>query len=57
MEKVKLTENNLDKKQPSNPEAEQALLGSILINNGIIDEIANIINPQVFMIWSYKFMK
>ena len=48
MEKVKLTENNLDKKQPSNLEAEQALLGSILVNNDIIDEIANIINPASF---------
>ena len=48
MEKVKLTENNLDKKQPSNLEAEQALLGSILVNNDIIDEIASIINPTSF---------
>ena len=48
MEKVKLTENNLDKKQPSNLEAEQALLGSILVNNDIIDEIANIVNPTTF---------
>ncbi len=48
MEKVKLSENSLDKKQPSNLEAEQALLGSILVNNDIIDEIANIINPTTF---------
>ena len=48
MEKIKLSENNLDKKQPSNIEAEQALLGSILVNNDIIDEIANIINPTTF---------
>ena len=48
MEKIKLSENNLDKKQPSNIEAEQALLGSILVNNDIIDEIANIINPTSF---------
>ena len=33
---------------PSNLEAEQALLGSILVNNDIIDEISNIINPQIF---------
>ena len=45
MEKVKLTENNLNKKQPSNLEAEQALLGSILVNNDIIDEVSNIVNP------------
>ena len=48
MEKVKLTENNIDKKQPSNLEAEQALLGSILVNNDILDEIANIIKPLSF---------
>ena len=48
MEKVKLTENNLNKKQPSNLEAEQALLGSILVNNDIIDEVANIVNPTTF---------
>tara|TARA_B100000575_G_scaffold294214_1_gene308718 strand:+ start:2068 stop:3501 length:1434 start_codon:yes stop_codon:yes gene_type:complete len=33
----------VDNKQPSNLEAEQALLGSILINNDIIDEISPII--------------
>ncbi len=48
MEKVKLTDNNLDKKQPSNLEAEQALLGSILVNNDIIDEVSTIINPTSF---------
>ena len=35
-------------KQPSNLEAEQALIGSILVNNDIIDEISNIINPSTF---------
>ena len=44
MENVSLTPNNLEKKQPSNLEAEQALLGSILVNNDIIDEISNIIS-------------
>ncbi len=48
MEKIKITNNNLDKKQPSNIEAEQALLGSILVNNDILDEISNIINPTSF---------
>ena len=48
MEKIKLSDNNINKKQPSNLEAEQALLGSILVNNDIIDEIANIINPTTF---------
>ena len=48
MEKIKLTENNINNKQPSNLEAEQALLGSILVNNDIIDEISNIINSISF---------
>ncbi len=33
---------------PSNIEAEQHLLGSVLVNNDIIDEIANIINSEKF---------
>ena len=48
MENIKLTENNLNKKQPSNLEAEQALIGSILVNNDIIDEVSTIINPTSF---------
>ena len=48
MEKIKLSDNNLNKKQPSNLEAEQALLGSILVNNDIIDEVSNIVNPSSF---------
>ena len=48
MENFKLTETNKDQKQPSNIEAEQALLGSILVNNDIIDEVSNIINPVSF---------
>ena len=48
MEKIKISDSNLNKKQPSNLEAEQALLGSILVNNDIIDEISNIINPTSF---------
>jgi replicative DNA helicase len=48
VEKIKLTDNNLNKKQPSNLEAEQALLGSILVNNDIIDEVSNTINPTSF---------
>ena len=35
-------------KQPSNIEAEQALLGSILVNNDIIDEISTIVNSSIF---------
>ncbi len=40
--------NNLENKQPSNLEAEQALLGSILVNNDIIDEISTIVNSKTF---------
>ena len=35
-------------KQPSNIEAEQALLGSILVNNDIIDEISSIVEASIF---------
>tara|TARA_A100001011_G_scaffold214997_1_gene223013 strand:- start:229 stop:1650 length:1422 start_codon:yes stop_codon:yes gene_type:complete len=48
VEKIKISDSSLNKKQPSNLEAEQALLGSILVNNDIIDEISNIINPTSF---------
>jgi len=48
VEKIKLSNNNLDQKQPSNLEAEQALLGSILVNNDIIDEVSTIINANSF---------
>jgi replicative DNA helicase len=48
MEEVKFSESILNKKQPSNLEAEQALLGSVLVNNDIIDEISNIINSSIF---------
>ena len=37
-----------EKKLPSNLEAEQALIGSVLVNNDIIDEISNIINSNKF---------
>ena len=48
MERINSIQNNSENKQPSNLEAEQALLGSILVNNDIIDEISTIINPNVF---------
>ncbi len=48
MEKVKIPNNELSKKQPSNLEAEQALIGSILVNNDIIDEVSTIINHTSF---------
>ncbi len=48
MKEIKNLQNNLSNKQPSNLEAEQALLGSILVNNDIIDEISTIINSSIF---------
>ena len=48
MEKIKPSDSGSNKKQPSNIDAEQALIGSILVNNDIIDEVANIINPTSF---------
>tara|TARA_B100001027_G_scaffold149917_1_gene105095 strand:- start:27 stop:1454 length:1428 start_codon:yes stop_codon:yes gene_type:complete len=43
-----LVQNEVKNDQPANLEAEQALLGSILVNNDIIDEISTIITPSVF---------
>ena len=40
MEEIKLEKNDTQNKQPANIEAEQSLLGSILVNNDIIDEIS-----------------
>ena len=49
MKEVKSIINKVENKQPSNLEAEQALLGSILVNNDIIDEISTlIINANIF---------
>ena len=48
MEEIKSIKNNLNNKQPSNLEAEQALLGSILVNNDIIDEVSTIIKSNIF---------
>ena len=48
MEEIKSVKNNLENKQPSNLEAEQALLGSILVNNDIIDEVSNIVKSTIF---------
>jgi replicative DNA helicase len=41
-------QKNIQDKQPSNLEAEQALLGSILVNNDIIDEVSTIVNSSIF---------
>jgi len=48
VKEIKSTQNNLENKQPSNIEAEQALIGSILVNNDIIDEVSTIVNPSIF---------
>lgn len=47
MNEIKPLQNKIDK-QPSNIEAEQALLGSILVNNDIIDEISTIVSSSIF---------
>ena len=48
MKEIKPVQNNLENKQPSNLEAEQALLGSILVNNDIIDEVSNLVSSTIF---------
>ena len=48
MKEIKPLQNNIENKQPSNLEAEQALLGSILVNNDIIDEVSTIVNSSIF---------
>ena len=48
MKEINSLKNNHNNVQPSNLEAEQALLGSILINNDIIDEISSIVNSSIF---------
>jgi|TARA_B100002052_G_scaffold132738_1_gene122026 replicative DNA helicase len=40
--------NSIENKLPSNIEAEQALIGSILVNNDIIDEISNLLKSEKF---------
>ncbi len=48
MDNLKLKTLSKEIKLPSNIEAEQALVGSILVNNDIIDEIASIVNNKEF---------
>jgi replicative DNA helicase len=48
VEEIKSIQNNPKNKQPCNLEAEQALLGSILVNNDIIDEVSTIISSNIF---------
>ena len=48
MSEIKTVKQNKSNKQPANLEAEQALLGSILVNNDIIDEVSNFVNANIF---------
>ena len=48
MKEIKSITSKPENKQPSNLEAEQALLGSILVNNDIIDEISTIVTSSIF---------
>ena len=48
VKEIKSVKNQIENKQPSNIEAEQALLGSILVNNDIIDEISTVIKSSIF---------
>jgi len=48
MDNLKIKNFSREKKLPSNIEAEQALIGSVLVNNDIIDEVANIVNEKEF---------
>ena len=49
MEKAKLSlTSSEENKLPSNIEAEQSLIGSVLVNNDIIDEISNIVSAGKF---------
>jgi len=48
VKEIQSLQKTVENKQPSNIEAEQALLGSVLINNDIIDEISTIVNPTIF---------
>ena len=48
MKDLKPLVKKIENKTPSNLEAEQALLGSIMVNNDIIDEISTIINSSIF---------
>ena len=48
MEELNKFKKNQENKQPSNLEAEQALLGSILVNNDIIDEVSSLVSSNIF---------
>ena len=48
MKEIKSIKTVNESNQPSNLEAEQALIGSILVNNDIIDEVSNYVSANIF---------
>ena len=53
----KIVENH-QKKMPCNIEAEQAVIGSILVSNDIYDEISPLVDSKNFLtLFIKKFMK
>ena len=48
VKEVQSINNTTQNKQPSNLEAEQALIGSVLVNNDVIDEVSSFIKPSIF---------
>ena len=48
MKEIKSIQKTSENKHPSNLEAEQALLGSILVNNDIIDEVSTLVSSNIF---------
>jgi replicative DNA helicase len=48
VEEIKTVQSIKENKQPANLEAEQALLGSILVNNDILDEISTLVTSNIF---------
>ena len=48
MKEIQTVQEKLNNRQPSNLEAEQALIGSILVNNDIIDEISTLVSSNIF---------
>ena len=41
VKEIQPIQNKTQNKQPSNLEAEQALIGSVLVNNDVIDEVSS----------------
>ena len=48
IKEIKSIQNSIENKQPSNLEAEQAILGSVLEDNEIFDEVSDEITPDHF---------